>query len=449
MNSRHPVLETGALPTELHPFMNLLLTILSYFFNNNIKYVVKLNMMKILMLGWELPPHNSGGLGVACLNMARALSRQGVAIQFVVPYRAEHPGTNFMEVLAATNLDPIFRYGDAYESSKIHEKIIPTAAAEEYVSIRDIQHRYCGYVEEYLKTHHPDLVHAHDWLTFEAGMIAKNNYNLPLVAHVHATEFDRAGARVGNPLIHEVEQEGLMAADKIIAVSETTKRIIHDNYHIPLNKIDVVYNSLDEGYNKSNYHFEASTYNYLKQMKAKGYTVVSTVGRFTIQKGLHNLMHAAALAIHANPKLIFVLAGDGEERNELIKLSAELGISKNVLFTGFIRGKKLRDIYSLSDIFVMSSVSEPFGLTALEAAHHGDALILTKQSGVSEIIWSALKYDYWDERKLADEIIAIAGSQPLQQTLQQNILHEYNKVSWDEVAKKCLKIYNNIKHKRK
>lgn len=405
-------------------------------------------MMKILMLGWELPPHNSGGLGVACLNMARALARYGAKIDFVVPYSAEHPNTSFMNILAATHLDPIARYGGAYESSNIHEQIIPTVNSNQYVSIRDIQHFYCEFIDEYLHHHHPDIVHAHDWLTFEAGVIAKKQFDLPLVAHVHATEFDRAGAHSGNPIIHEVEQEGLMLADRIIAVSETTKRIIHDNYHIPLNKIEVAYNSLDEGYNSNDYHFETATYDYLEFMKSSGYTIVSTVGRFTIQKGLHNLLRAAALAVHQNPKLLFIFAGDGEERNELIKLSAELGISKNIIFTGFIRGKRLRDIYSISDIFVMSSVSEPFGLTALEAAHHGDALILTKQSGVSEIIWSAMKYDYWDERRLADEILAITNNDALRDTLQNNVKQEYCKISWNQVAKKCLKIYNDIKHKR-
>ena len=405
-------------------------------------------MMKILMLGWELPPHNSGGLGVACLNMAHALVKNGVKIDFVVPYSANHPGASFMNVIAATHLDPIARYGGAYESLAINARIIPASDEAKYVSIRDVQRLYCDFINDYLQSHHPDVVHTHDWLTFEAGVLAKKQYNLPLVAHVHATEFDRAGAHSGNPIIHEVEREGLVTADRIIAVSETTKRIIHEKYHIPLNKIEVIYNSLDEGYNDSSYHFENTTYEYLEHMKKLGYTIVSTVGRFTVQKGLHNLMHAAALAIQQDPNLLFIFAGDGEERNDLIRLSAELGISKNIIFTGFIRGKRLRDIYSLSDIFVMSSVSEPFGLTALEAAHHGDALILTKQSGVSEIIWSAMKYDYWDERKLADEILAIANSQPLRQTLQDNVKQEYCKISWDQVAKKCLKIYNNVKHKR-
>lgn len=401
------------------------------------------------MLGWELPPHNSGGLGVACLNMARALANEGADIDFVVPYEAEHPEIKFMNVLSATHLDPIYRYGGgAYESLRLLEKIIPTQNQEKLVSIRDVQKSYCEFIEKYLMDFKPDLVHAHDWLTYEAGILAKKNFGIPLVAHVHATEFDRAGMKNGNPLIHEIEYEGLMLADKIIAVSETTKRIIHEKYKIPLSKIDVVYNSLDEDYDSKEYHFDENAYGYLKKLKFLGYTIVSTVGRFTVQKGLHNFMHAAALAISKNPKLMFVFAGDGEERNELINLAADLGISKNVIFTGFIRGSKLRDIYSISDIFVMSSISEPFGLTALEAAHHGDVLILTKQSGVSEVIWSALKYDFWDEKKLANEILAVAENPALRETLQNNVKNEYHKISWNQVAKKCLKIYNSIKHKR-
>ena len=406
--------------------------------------------MKILMLGWELPPHNSGGLGVACLNMARALSREGADIKFIVPYTAEHPDIDFMQVIPATNLDPIYRYGGgSYESMRLLEKIIPTADKEQTLSIRDVQKTYCDFIETHLMKFKPEVIHAHDWLTYEAGILAKQKYNAPLIAHVHATEYDRAGMHTGNPLIHEIEYEGLMMADQIIAVSESTKRIIHEKYHIPLNKIKVVYNSLDENYEKSNYTFNDSTYGYLTKLKSEGWTIISTVGRFTVQKGLHNFMHAAALAVSKEPKLMFVFAGDGEERNELISLAADLGIAKNVIFTGFIRGKRLRDIYSISDIFVMSSISEPFGLTALEAAHHGDALILTKQSGVSEVIWSAMTYDFWDQEKLANEIVAIAKNDALRDSLQQNVKNEYRKISWNQVAKKCMKIYNNtIKHKR-
>jgi glycosyltransferase involved in cell wall biosynthesis len=406
--------------------------------------------MKILMLGWELPPHNSGGLGVACLNLSRALAHEGADIDFVVPYTAEHTDINFMKVVSALKMDPLFRFGmGAYDSNKVEQILIPDGNNEKLISIRDVQHRYCEFIEKYLMEFKPDVVHAHDWLTFEAGVLAKKNYGLPLVAHVHATEFDRSGMNGGNPVVHAVEYEGLCMADKIIAVSKATKKIIHDRYGIPWDKIDVAYNSLDEGFVTSDYSFQSDQYKYIEAMKEQGYTVVSTVGRFTIQKGLSHMMKAAARAISKEPKLLFVFAGDGEERDELMKLAADLHISNNVIFTGFVRGQRLRDIYEISDVFVMSSVSEPFGLTALEAAHHGNVLILTKQSGVAEVLRSVMEYDFWDEEKLADEIVAVAKSGALKTALQKGISNEYLKISWDDIAKKCLSVYNEVrKHKR-
>ncbi|MBO7132287.1 glycosyltransferase family 4 protein [Candidatus Saccharibacteria bacterium] len=406
--------------------------------------------MKILMLGWELPPHNSGGLGVACLNLSRALANEGAEISFILPYNAQYSEIDFMDIYSATNVDPLFRYGGgSYESLRIGEEIIPTFKDGRLTSIREIQNEYGKFVNKFIKTHRPDVIHAHDWLTYEAAVAAKKKYNIPLVAHVHATEFDRSGMQTGNPLIHEIEYEGLMAADKIIAVSELTKRIVHEKYNIPLSKIDVVYNSLDDDYENGAYIFNNNYYNYINDLKSKGYTIASTVGRFTIQKGLMYLMRAAKKAISKNPKLLFVFAGDGEERNKLIRLAADLGIAKNVLFTGFIRGRQLRDIYTVSDIFIMSSISEPFGLTALEAAYHGNALILTKQSGVSEIIYSAFKYDFWDEDKLANEIVAISSSETLARVLKENAKEEFRQISWQKVARKCLKIYDDAMKERK
>ena len=402
------------------------------------------------MLGWELPPHNSGGLGVACLNLSRALAQQGAEVDFVVPYEADHSEIKFMNVLSAMKIDPLFRYGfTAYDSAKIEEELYPDMTGEKLISIRDIQHHYQDFVERYLMEYKPDVVHAHDWLTFEAGVLAKKNFGVPLVAHVHATEYDRSGMKGGNPLVHEIERECLMLADKIFAVSEATKRQIHEKYDIPLDKIDVAYNSLDEDYLKDAYEYSGEQYKYLELMKERGYTVVSTVGRFTIQKGLSHMMRAAARALEMDDKLLFVFAGDGEQRDELLEMAAEYRISRNVIFTGFVRGKRLRDIYNISDIFVMSSVSEPFGLTALEAAHHGDVLILTKQSGVAEVLKSVMTYDFWDEQKLADEIVAIHRSQALSNTLRDGIAQEYQKISWQDVAKKCLSVYNQVnKNKR-
>ncbi|MBR3177797.1 glycosyltransferase family 4 protein [Candidatus Saccharibacteria bacterium] len=384
------------------------------------------------------------------MNLSRALAREGADIDFVVPYEAEHPEIKYMHVLSAMKLDLLFRYGvGAYDSKYVDQALVPDVKTGETISIREIQHNYCEFVEKYLMEFKPDLVHAHDWLTFEAGMLAKRNFGVPLVAHVHATEYDRSGMNGGNPVVIEIEREGLMMADKIIAVSEATKRIIHEKYHIPEDKIDVIYNSLDEDFVKEVYKYDTDDYAYLEVMKAAGYTIVSTVGRFTVQKGLSNMMKAAARALSKEKKLIFVFAGDGEQREELLELSAKYGISRNVIFTGFVRGKQLRDIYQVSDIFVMSSVSEPFGLTALEAAHHGDVLILTKQSGVAEVLKSAMEYDFWDTDKLADEVVAIARSRGLRQTLKDGISAEYRKISWDDVASKVISVYNEVdKHKR-
>lgn len=400
--------------------------------------------MKILMLGWELPPHNSGGLGVACMNLSRALSRDGAEIDFLVPYEAEHPDATF-KVIPAIKLDPICRFGlSAYESRLIEEEIIPGLENKELFSIRDIQRKYRNFVREYLNKNHPDIVHAHDWLTFEAGMLAKREFNIPFIAHVHATEYDRSGMNGGNPIIHEIEREALNYADQVVAVSNTTKNIIHEKYGVPLSKIKVLYNSLDDNFLKNDYEYNCDDYSYIEHLKGKGYVIVSTVGRFTIQKGLTHMMRAAADALKKNPNLMFIFAGDGEERNELIDLTAKYGISNNVIFTGFIRGDKLRDIYEMSDIFIMSSVSEPFGLTALEAACHGDVLILTKQSGVSEVIRSALNYDFWDEKKLAENIVSVAADPKLRDTLKTNVEEEYKALSWEKIAKKCLLIYDEL-----
>lgn len=398
------------------------------------------------MLGWELPPHNSGGLGVACLNLSKSLAKMGADIDFVVPYEAEHH-LEYMKVLSAMHIDPLIRYGGAYESKEVEVKKIRHTTTQQTLSIRDIQKNYCDFVNRYLMEFKPDVVHAHDWLTYEAGILAKKNYGIPLIAHVHATEFDRGGADGGNPLIHQIEYEGLVWADKIIAVSQATKNIIVERYGIPPSKIDVAYNGWTMP--DDDYHFDGSSYQYLENLKKKGYTIVSTVGRFTLQKGLFHLMRAAARAISIHPKMVFLFAGDGEQKEQLMRMSADLGISQNVIFTGFIRGRQLRDIYSISDIFVMSSVSEPFGLTALEAAHHGNALIVTKQSGVGEVLRSIVRYDFWDEDKLAGALVNIAESPALVNSLRDGIKHEYARISWDDVAKKCVEVYDEVrKHKR-
>ena len=402
------------------------------------------------MLGWELPPHNSGGLGVACYYMSKALAQKGASIDFVLPYSAHHPDTEFMTIHSATELSPLHKFGTlgAYDSKYVKLGDGEGEMEEELTdstTIRGVQKQYVKFVERLVKKGAvPDAIHAHDWLTMEAGVRAKELTNAPLIVHVHATEFDRAGSEMGNPIVHEIEYQGLMMADRIIAVSNITKSIIVHKYGIPAEKIEVVHNGFDIN-SLEPYDYDGRTYRYLEQLKSDGYTIVSTITRFTVQKGLANLVKGVAKANEKYDKIALLLAGDGEQRDELILLAADLGIADKVFFTGFVRGKQWRDAYNVSDVFVMSSVSEPFGLTALEAAHHDNALIITKQSGVGEILNSIFRYDFWDVEKLADQLVGIATSDALKKSLKDDVKNEYAQLSWNDVAHKCMRLYDSMK----
>ncbi len=388
--------------------------------------------MKILMLGWELPPYNSGGLGVACYQLAKALAGHGADIQFVLPSTAKHDNPEFMTVHTP-------------QSSAINSSSLSVSALNPYTGdievVRALQDEYEDFVEQLIEVEQPDVIHAHDWLTLGAGMRAKQVSGAPLVAHVHATEFDRAGGERGNPLIHEIEQHGLLMADHIVAVSNATKQLIIERYDIPADKIEVIHNSAELLLQHST---DVAQYRYIERLKLEGYTIVATIGRLTLQKGLSHFLRAAALAHSRFGRFLFVIAGDGEQRDELIMQSADLGISDAVLFTGFVRGKALRDIYNLADVFVMSSVSEPFGLTALEAAQHRTALSITNQSGVREVLHGALNYDYWDEQKLADQLIALALSETLRDELAHNAAREVFQMSWQKVAARFVDRYHAL-----
>lgn len=397
--------------------------------------------MKILMLGWELPPHNSGGLGVACYQMSRALADHGVAIDFVVPYTAEHPAIDFMAIHAATPLGPNRRGFGAYESAGLGEESESATENEHGLGgMRRVQRRYGRFVRQFVKDNPPDAIHAHDWLTMEAGIIAKEECDVPLIVHVHATEFDRSGEHEGNPLVHEIERQGLLMADRIIAVSQITKDIIVKNYHIPPEKVEVVYNAIDVQ-DLPPHEYDQGTYRYLEDLKREGYVIVGALTRLTVQKGLTYLVRAVAQALQRHEKIVLLLSGDGEQRDELIALAAHLGISDKVVFTGFVRGRQWRDAYHLIDVFVMSSVSEPFGLTALEAAHHDTALVISRQSGVGEVLHNILRFDYWDTQKLAQQLVMIARSPALLQMLKDDVKQEYDRLSWHDAARRCVELY--------
>ena len=351
-----------------------------------------------------------------------------------------------MNIHAVSPLTPLERNDlGVYDSSRtVISRDLPDIPGGSK-NIRDIQRRYVTYVENFVADQDIDVIHAHDWLTMEAGVRAKELTGRPLIVHVHATEFDRSGEFSGNPIVHEIEQTALLMADRIFAVSNITKSIIVHRYGIPAEKVEVVYNGFDPQHFDDGYDYDEFTYRYLESLKEEGYTIVATVTRFTVQKGLTHLMRAAARVLEQYDKVIFLFAGDGEQRNELIDLAARLGISDKVVFTGFIRGKKWRDAYSVADVFVMSSVSEPFGLTALEAAHHDNALVISRQSGVGEVLHSIFRFDFWDANLLADQIIGLATSPALLSEMKRNIHDEYSSLSWGDIAMQCIDQYKHVK----
>lgn len=236
------------------------------------------------MLGWELPRTIVAASELRVTRCRRVLAAHGVAIDFVVPYSAEHPNIDYMNILAATPLPPGYHDLGAYDHGSVEER---EQAEHDYGigAMRAVQRRYGKYVRQLVKDNPPDAIHAHDWLTMEAGVIAKQYCDAPLIVHVHATEFDRSGELAGNPLVHEIEQMGLMMADRIVAVSQITKDIIVQNYHIPPEKVEVVYNAIDLA-DLPPHEYDQSTYRYLEDLKQDGYTVIGTIGRLTVQKGL-------------------------------------------------------------------------------------------------------------------------------------------------------------------
>lgn len=388
------------------------------------------------MLGWELPPHNSGGLGVACYQLCKALKKKDVDIEFVLPYKAEH-NIDFMEVTAAHPQDvmTVIEAGGVYDSNKyIYED-----GREEWLDIVGQQAMFEKSVAKLVESRQFDVIHAHDWLTFRAGLRAKMHSGCPLILHVHSIERDRAGGNSGNPVVREIEAIAFQLADRIVAVSEITKQMIINDYDIPADKIEVVHNSIDRELMVP--LDDHNAYAYLSRLKAEGWKVVTNVGRLTIQKGLVNLLHAAKEVVAREPKTIFLIVGNGEQYNELIALAAELGIGRNVVFTGFQRGKNWRDSFGIANLFVMPSISEPYGLTALEAIEYGAPVLLSKQSGVGETITNCLRVDSWDVRGLANQITALVRSNSLRDELHHNSYQELLNLSWDDAADKMTGIY--------
>lgn len=389
------------------------------------------------MLGWELPPHNSGGLGVACYQLCRALAYRDIDIEFILPYAAQHD-VDFMTITAArpVGVVEVLSTGIAYDSYKYRYE----DGHEEWHDIYSQQAHYERAVARLAFEKQFDIVHAHDWLTFRAALALKQRTGCPVVLHVHSVESDRAGGQYGNPLVREIEAAAFELADHIIAVSELTKRALMRDYGVDGERISVVYNSIDtstlEPLDSQN------AYEYLVRLKQQGWRVVANVGRLTVQKGLPNLLRAAQKVVAVAPKTMFLIVGAGEQYHELIALAADLGIGRNVIFTGFLRGKQWRDAFAVADLFVMPSLSEPFGLTPLEAINYGTPSLVSKQTGVSEVLQNCLKVDSWDIDEMANQIASVVRRDALRRELTANAYRELGSFSWHKSAEKVHDIYH-------
>ncbi len=405
------------------------------------------------MLGWELPPHYAGGMGTVCYSLSKHLAESGADIDFILPFEADFSDVTFMRVnpkyprakkkaykpLTYRHLQEI--QATVYGKVKFQDQFTESGMT---ISYDMIQQEYFTKIYDAVSSKQYDIIHAHDWLTLKGAMLAKQLSGLPMVVHIHATEFDRSGAddeSYGNPMIHEIEYEGMMMADRIIAVSQWTKDLIVKRYQIPADKIDVVHNSIDL---YSPYLLDDTAkdvYRYIRKMKEQGYKLVFNAGRHSIQKGLRGLLEAAQLAISKNPKLLFLFIGGGDMHEELIMTAAELGISGNVIFTGFKNGSILRQAFINADLFVMPSVSEPFGTTALEAIGFGTPVIVSKQSGVAEIVSSAIKLDFWDTKQIADAILSVTEHRALSGSMIEGGYNDFKSQSWVKAAKHTTSSY--------
>ncbi len=453
--------------------------------------------MRVFMLGWEFPPFISGGLGTACSGLTKALSRQNVSIVFVLPKAIGTEHTSHVKLLAPQA--PRAAFGDrspeavasTYQieeqtpvsttspTERITFKAVPSRITNPYQSFRPEEERimvkerqaraaqaigtavtsgapggvmagpgsapyegdliaetqrYAALCVDLARGEQFDVIHAHDWMTFPAGMAVAAVTGKPLVVHVHSTEFDRAGENV-HQQIYEIERRGMHAACRVICVSYLTSSIVQHRYGIPANKIDVVYNGIENGHDP-NLNQPTPGMSIRKRDK-----IVLFLGRITMQKGPEYFVRAAKKVLEKIEDVKFIMAGAGDKVPDVIDLAAREGIGHKVLFTGFLRGPDVERVFRMADVYVMPSVSEPFGIAPLEAISHDVPVIISKTSGVAEVLSHALKVDFWDTDEIANKIIAVLRHPPLSSTLREHADMELRRLTWDDAATRCREVY--------
>jgi glycogen synthase len=406
--------------------------------------------MRILMYGWEFPPANSGGLGVACYGLSRGLVQEGAEVTFVLPRRCPVAQNGAKVVFADTTREVLTDEQtrlllSGYATTKEQTDFLErgrTRGATYGVSLFDEVLRYAARSTDVALREGADIIHAHDWLSYPAGMAAQKALGVPFIAHVHATEFDRTGFGVPDQRVYEIERAGMHAADMVVAVSAYTKRIVVEKYGIDPQKVMVLHNGIDA----DDTAVASATESDMKRLKAAGWGVVLFVGRLTIQKGPDYFLAAAKKVLEHRPKTLFVVSGSGDMARQMIDTSAYHGLGDKVLYTGFLRGKELARLYKTADLVVMPSVSEPFGIVPLEALLNGAPVLISKQSGVAEVVPNALKADFWDVDDMAHKIISVLDYPALKDTLLSNGARDAQQQVWRKVARHCMMIYERVKN---
>lgn len=463
--------------------------------------------MKVLMLGWEFPPHISGGLGTACAGLTHALEKERVDVLFVVPKlhgdeRSEN--TTFInasevpirqtKITSADGEMPAQHSANASSErvvveSKHHittievpsilspytspsqpetsvsisswnysfpvrdERTVPAGLRHPKTRNPKVHHvkepysfsgtygpnlleevsRYAEVTASIAKEFPCDVIHAHDWMTYPAGIEAKRISGKPLIVHVHATEVDRSGDQV-NSQVFEIEKQGMLSADKVVAVSQWTKNIAVRHYGIPAEKIEVIHNGIDPKTTTAAHHAS----------RIPGSRIVTFLGRITHQKGPMYFVEAARIVLDQFPDAHFVVAGSGDQLPLMIERIAQLRLSGHFHFTGFLKAQDIDKVWAMSNVYVMPSVSEPFGIAPLEAIQAGVPVILSNQAGVSEVMPHAIKVDFWNSQALAEAICNVLRYKSLANTLRTNGAEEVRNLTWDKAAKKLTTLYHEL-----
>ncbi len=401
--------------------------------------------MKVLTFGWDFPPSRNGGLGVACYGMTRELAQSGIEVIFVLPRTQDVIGEAkfiFADTTAHGRVIPVVSALKPYQAANSEVEYIESydSKGQPITKTRTIleeAHRFAHAAAKIALTEEFDVIHAHDWTSYLAGVAAKTASGKPLILHVHATSFDQAASTNVDPNIYKIEHEGFAAADKIITVSALTKNILIHRHGVPAEKIEVVHNGCDAT-------IPPKLAPALGALKSEGKKIVLYHGRITIQKGVDYFIKAAKRVVEIDPQVVFVVSGWGDMQRQIMDQVGALGMSRHVIFAGALWEEERDRMYQSADLVVMPSVSEPFGLVPLEALQHGTPSLISKQSGVGEVLTHVLKVDFWDTEDMANKILSALRYPVLRSQIAKEGARELERMTWKEAAVKIVSLYKRL-----